>query len=115
MIRKFLSRVKRIWKTFTKEHLAVLFSKNIVLTLVYYSIFDFSFFRELHAVLKGKVKHLNDAKRIKANYFLLVRNTHRLEKGLLMKPKRAVFGKEYIEETVDSFIGVWNASYMTDN
>ena len=32
---------------------------------------------------------------------LLRRNTHRLEKGLTMIPRRDVFAVEYIEETVD--------------
>lgn len=33
---------------------------------------------------------------------LLRRNTHRLEKGLLMRPRRPVFAVEYIGETIDS-------------
>ncbi len=38
---------------------------------------------------------------------MLVRNTHRIEKGLLMRPKKDVFAKDYIEETIDCFQGVW--------
>lgn len=38
---------------------------------------------------------------------MLVRNTHRIEKGLLMRPGKDVFAKNYIEETVNSFKGVW--------
>jgi nitroreductase len=33
----------------------------------------------------------------------LRRNTHRLEKGLLMRPRRDVFALRYIEETVEAF------------
>ncbi|WP_245905229.1 nitroreductase family protein [Pontibacter mucosus] len=49
---------------------------------------------------------MREAQVEKANYFLLVRNIHRIEKGLLMRPRRAVFAKDYIRETVDSYIGV---------
>ncbi|UZD23032.1 nitroreductase family protein [Algoriphagus halophytocola] len=41
---------------------------------------------------------------------MLVRNTHRLEKGLLMQPRRDVFAAEYIRETVDCYIGVKNGN-----
>jgi nitroreductase len=34
---------------------------------------------------------------------LLVRNTHRLEKGLIMRPRREVFALDYIEETVRAY------------
>src|SRR5690606_33955154 len=57
-------------------------------------------------VLAGKVKHLNQSVKEKSNYFLLVRNTHRIEKGLLMRPRKDVFAANFIEETVDSYIGV---------
>ncbi|MGK9120132.1 nitroreductase family protein [Olivibacter jilunii] len=72
--------------------------------------FDRSFSRELQAVLTGRVKHLEESQRLKSNYFLLVRNTHRIEKGLLMRPRKNVFGKEYLRETVDNFEGVWKTA-----
>lgn len=34
---------------------------------------------------------------------LLRRNTHRLEKGLIMRPRREVFALDYIEETVEAY------------
>jgi nitroreductase len=34
---------------------------------------------------------------------LLRRNTHRLEKGLIMRPRREVFALDYIEETVKAY------------
>ncbi|SVE23497.1 uncharacterized protein METZ01_LOCUS476351, partial [marine metagenome] len=37
------------------------------------------------------------------NVFLLRRNVHRLEKGLLMRPRRPVFGLKYIEELVNVY------------
>lgn len=77
--------------------------------------FDRSFARELQAVLAGRVKHLEESQRLKSNYFLLVRNTHRIEKGLLMRPRKDVFGKEYLRETVDNFEGVWKMAKDANN
>lgn len=89
------------------EKLPSICYKSRLLTSVYYFLFDRSFLRELQAVLAGKVKHVKEAKELKANYFLLVRNTHRIEKGLLMRPRKTVFGKDYLGETIDSFEGIW--------
>jgi len=81
--------------------------KSRTLSVLYYFLFDKSFAREQQAVLAGKVKHLRETEELNANYFLLVRNVHRIEKGLLMRPQRAVFAKDYVKETIDSFDGVW--------
>jgi nitroreductase len=57
------------------------------------------------AVSSGILKHLKgDDSR--AALFLLRRNTHRLEKGLLMRPRRAIYALDYIEETVDAYLRV---------
>jgi nitroreductase len=93
-------------KRMIKETIPIYCARSKKLSVLYYLLFDKSFARESQAVLAGRVKHVKEAKEIKANYFLLVRNTHRIEKGLLMRPRRAVFGKDYIEETIDSFEGI---------
>lgn len=69
---------------------------------LYYLFFSKAFYREHKAVLSGKVRHLNE----KNNAYLLVRNTHRLEKGLLMRPRKEIFGKAYIGETVETFLEI---------
>ncbi|MGQ9563980.1 MAG: nitroreductase family protein [Thermogutta sp.] len=38
-----------------------------------------------------------------ATHVLIIRNTHRLEKGLIMRPRRNVFALDYIEETVNAY------------
>jgi nitroreductase len=110
MIRSIVNDVRNRKKKFIKNKLPKYFYKSGTLSSLYYSFFDPSFKREHRAVLAGKIKHINEAQQTKANYFLLVRNTHRIEKGLLMRPRRAVFGKDYIVETIDSFEGVFNSS-----
>lgn len=105
-----INRIKEIKKRVLNVELPKVCYRSRFLTSIYYFLFDKSFSRELQAVLTGRVKHINESKVLKANYFLLVRNTHRLEKGLLMKPRRDIFGKDFIVETIDSFEGVWKSS-----
>lgn len=58
-----------------------------------------AFQREHDAVLAGKLAHLEvDGARDR-----LRRNIHRLEKGLLMRPRRATFALKYIDETVAAY------------
>lgn len=108
-------RIKNRIRSFTKNTLPVYFYRSGFLSSLYYLLFDRSFVREHKAVLAGKVKHIRESKNSEGNYFLLVRNTHRIEKGLLMRPKRDVFGKEYIKETIDSFEAIWDAREIDNN
>ena len=102
MMKAIKAPIKRI----INETIPIYCAKSRRLAVLYYLFFDKSFARESRAVLAGRVKHVKEAKEIKANYFLLVRNIHRIEKGLLMRPRRSVFGKDYIQETIDSFEGI---------
>lgn len=58
------------------------------------------FGREQRAVLAGMVRYAQDRATPAESVAVLRRNTHRLEKGLLMRPRRPVFALDYIEETV---------------
>lgn len=89
--------------------------KSGFLSHMYYLLFDRSFDREMKAVLAGRVKHQRDSEMLKTNYFLVVRNIHRLEKGLLMRPRRNVFAKDFIGETINSFEGVWKSGDINHN
>src|SRR5688572_19016105 len=122
LIKKVINKIKKVFKRisktknrFIKNKLPQFCYKSLFLSSVYYLILDKSFSRELRAVLTGRVKHVLEAEKTKANYYLLVRNTHRLEKGLLMRPRKEVFALDYIKETVDSFEGVWNRGEMENN
>ena len=69
----------------------------------YYSLLSRQFQREERAVLSGLAKYHADLKEDDANVFLMRRNVHRLEKGLTMRPRRPVFAKDYILETVNVY------------
>lgn len=103
-----MTKIKLIRNKFVERELPEVVYKSRFLSYLYYLLFNNAFAREHQATLAGRVKHIRETEKTKANYFLLVRNTHRIEKGLLMRPRKDVFAKNYIGETVDSFEGVWN-------
>lgn len=76
--------------------------RNIFLANLYY-LFQFKFGWEHRAVLAGKKIYKQSLKNPIYNTSLLRRNTHRLEKGLLMRPRRVPFGLDYISETVHAY------------
>lgn len=79
-------------------------SKYRITSSFYYFFMNKSFMREHQAVLKGRIKYYQSLENIEDSCVLLRRNIHRLEKGLIMQPRRDVFGKAFIGETVDAFV-----------
>lgn len=108
MLVKIIRKANRYRKHWIETRIAPICSRSAFLANLYYFLFSSAFSREHLAVLKGRVRYLNDTKKQKSNYFLLVRNTHRLEKGLLMRPRKPVFATKYLRETVDSFTHIWD-------
>jgi len=88
-----------------------IFSKTPYLSYLYFVIFNHTYLREQFALLQGVQAY---KKRIKApegsSNPLLRRNIHRLEKGLIMQPRRTVFALDYIEETQRVFSSVWQTN-----
>ncbi|MDU1846680.1 MAG: nitroreductase family protein [Niallia nealsonii] len=94
--------------------LSVVFSKNKFLSSVYY-LFAGEFKRENNAVLNGKRLHMKDLLEKKNNDYSLRRNIHRIEKGLLMKPRKDTFAIRFIEETMNNFIFLLNENNRVIN
>lgn len=63
------------------------------------------FGREQKAILSGRYRHLCQLRKTSADgaVYTLRRNTHRIEKGLIMRPRRDVFAREYILQTCQIF------------
>ncbi|MCS5747594.1 nitroreductase family protein [Klebsiella quasipneumoniae subsp. quasipneumoniae] len=78
-------------------------SKTRFLSSLYYFVFNSSFKRENQAVLHGKHLYKESLTKVGRSSALLRRNVHRLEKGLIMRPRREIFAKDYILETVEQF------------
>ena len=79
------------------------FSLNGFLASFYYCFISPSFYREHLSGLRGRLKYSQALDEIKTSSVLLRRNTHRLEKGLIMQPRREVFARAYIGETVSCY------------
>jgi nitroreductase len=69
----------------------------------YYALFNRSFDREHRSVLEGRLRWRESRSGPAHTTSLLRRNVHRLEKGLLMRPRREVFALDYIGETVEFY------------
>jgi len=77
---------------------------------LFYAYLKHDFQREQFSFLQGAAKYKSCSLQGDSNTALLRRNTHRIEKGLLMRPRRDIFAVEYIEETVECFENAWGSS-----
>jgi len=102
----FKSKVKRYLKNsvhFLDIILCKLFVNSRFTSSLYYFLFSRKFDREHQSVLAGRLAYHQKSGRVALDA-LIRRNTHRLEKGLTMKPMRKLFAIDYIEETVSAFL-----------
>lgn len=113
-----LARIKRIVRKTLDAIDAVAMRVCVAvpyLSNVYYCV-SRRFEREHHAVLTGRLayaKSLSGGDR-RGHVYRLRRNTHRLEKGLIMRPRREVFARDYLAETIDSFIALYTETAEKD-
>lgn len=69
-----------------------------------YSLLGFvTFNREQWSILAGRRAYYRNLNKARATHVELRRNVHRLEKGILMRPRRDVFARDYILETVEYY------------
>jgi nitroreductase len=78
-------------------------NRSRFLCSLYYFLFSSAFRREQYGVLFGRLKYHEESLSKQNTQYLLRRNIHGLEKGILMRPRREIFGLDYIEETVNSY------------
>lgn len=71
---------------------------------LYYGIFRSDFSREQRSFAAGRQAYEDSLRRPEGSMAILRRNVHRLEKGLLMQPRRLPFALDYIGETVAAFV-----------
>ena len=107
-----LTAIKRIVKPFVLRldawALAVCTRFPYFANLYYCLSRDFE--REHHAVVVGRRRYYQSVGGASdlAHVYRLRRNTHRLEKGLISRPRREVFARDYITETLDSFVSLYS-------
>lgn len=85
------------------EKVIAFFALNGFLASLYYFVFSTKFYREHKSVLIGRRKYKKSLREIGESCVLLRRNVHRLEKGIIMRPRREIFAQGYIGETVDCY------------
>jgi nitroreductase len=81
-----------------------LVSGSKLLASLYYGVFNRQFRREQRAILAGRRAYYDGLGIAVHSSPLLRRNVHRLEKGLVMRPRQPVFAEDYIGETVEAFL-----------
>jgi nitroreductase len=74
-----------------------------VLSSLHYAVASRVFDREHRAVVVGRRKYAAMERRLGEHSYLLRRNIHMLEKGLVMRPRRPVFAVDYIAPTVRAY------------
>ena len=70
---------------------------------LFFAIFSRDFYYEHQAILKARLKYLKSNGHHGRSSALLRRNIHRIEKGLIMRPRRDVFALDYLSETLNAF------------
>lgn len=104
-VQTFLARpkVRAVNERSNRAILSALTLNRLTATIGFW-LSPFGFNRERYAVLTGRAAYRRNLQRAHATSPRLRRNIHRLEKALIMEPRRPVFALDYIEETVEAFL-----------
>ncbi|QDS99987.1 nitroreductase family protein [Adhaeretor mobilis] len=105
---KSLKRFVKPWFASIDLRLMALCEKFPYLANIYFCL-DRSFEREHHAVVAGRRRYERSIQGAStaSHVYRLRRNTHRLEKGLISRPLREVFALTYLQETIESFVTLY--------
>lgn len=94
--------VRSLYVGITKTVLNIASSHRVLATI--YAILGFlTFNREQYAVLRGRRNYYRNLRRDRQTHVELRRNIHRLEKGIIMQPRRPIFARDYIGETIEFY------------
>ena len=94
--------VRKVYETTTRTVLEIVGSNRIAATI--YTVPSFlTFNREQYGVLAGRRAYYRNLSKPRKTHVELRRNVHRIEKGLTMEPRRPVFARDYILETIDYY------------
>ncbi len=90
--------------TRVQERVLDWFARHQRLVALYYCLTP-AFTWEQRAALYGTIMHRRDVENLSGEgmRYALRRNIHRLEKGLIMRPRRDVFAEDYVEQAVGQF------------
>lgn len=103
ILHRLRSRMSWAFANHCRPRLLRAASRSAALSQLYYLLFSAAFRQEQHAVASGMAEYFRDVSASASSNYLLRRNIHRLEKGLIMRPRRDVYALSYIRETVEAF------------
>jgi nitroreductase len=105
ILQKFFIHVA--WNVLPKNETLRFISRSRVLTTLYFFLTG-TFYPEQRAVLCGLAEYHELEEQRGAPRHRIIRNVHRIEKGLSMRNRRSVFAESYIREVVDDLITAWD-------
>ncbi|WP_152352357.1 nitroreductase family protein [Brachybacterium subflavum] len=94
--------IRQVYETVNRAFLEV-FGSSRILTHLFFVLSVLTFNREQTAVLRGRRNYYRNKRRDRVTHVELRRNIHRLEKGLIMRPRRETFARDYITETLEFY------------
>lgn len=97
-----ITAIRRVYETVNRAFLES-FGSSRILTHLFFVVSFLTFNREQSAVLRGRRNYYRNKHRDRVTHVELRRNIHRLEKGLIMRPRRDVFARDYITETIEFY------------
>lgn len=99
MKRYLIKKIKHLIKSF-QNIIFPLCSGNGFISSLYFTLFSRDFYYEHKAILQAQLAYKKSRGVHGRSSALLRRNIHRLEKGLIMRPRRKIFAIDYLLETV---------------
>lgn len=102
-----------LWRILHRSKTKKALSQSKLFTALFFYLRG-SFYHEQKAILNGQAKyHQLEEERIDTEH-QLIRNVHRVEKGLSMKDRRDIFAEGYIEQLVGDLIAAWKKDKNPD-
>ncbi len=101
-----MGNLKKRKKKLYKKLYGKLLHRSRFVQLLDALLFSSGIRREIWSVFSGIRAHRENTGSLSGVVYKLRRNIHRLEKGLIMDPRRDIFALDYIEETVGAYIQV---------
>jgi len=106
--------IRRLYNGLNRVLLEVVGVARVFVHLWYFFPSFLTFNREQVATFRGRRDYYRRKNQPRESHVGLRRNVHRLEKALIMRPRRAVFAADYIEETVEFYRAMGRRSLAGD-
>ncbi|MGA1813639.1 MULTISPECIES: nitroreductase family protein [unclassified Frondihabitans] len=94
--------IRRVYENTNRAFLET-FGSSRILSHFFFLVSFITFNREQAATLQGRRDYYRNKKRDRLTRVELRRNVHRIEKGLIMRPRRDVFARDYVGETIEFY------------